>query len=77
LLANPLLVFAFMFVLGLGVAVGLTSTNLGTLSRYRVPLVPFFASLLVVLMGQRPREQPPTPVLASNRPQRPTRPMAP
>ncbi|MEO0326128.1 MAG: hypothetical protein AAF447_24480 [Myxococcota bacterium] len=45
---NPLLVFSAVLVAILAVAVGLASTNLGTLSRYRVPLVPFFALLLLV-----------------------------
>lgn len=53
LLSSPHMVFALLFVLSFGVAVGLTTTNLGTLSRYRVPLVPLFASLLVVLMAER------------------------
>ncbi len=45
----PFLVLCGLFVLVFGVAVGLTSANLGTLSRYRVPLMPFFCVLLVVL----------------------------
>jgi len=50
---DPFLVFCAVFVIAFGIAVGLTSTNLGTLSRYRSPILPFFAVLLVVL--QRPR----------------------
>ena len=46
---NPFLVFCLVFVLACGIAVGLTSTNLGTLSRYRCPLLPFFVVLLLVL----------------------------
>jgi hypothetical protein len=53
LLSSPLSIFSLLFVASFGVAVGLMTTNLGTLSRYRVPLVPFFASLLVVLMAER------------------------
>jgi hypothetical protein len=45
---SPTLMFALVFVLTFGVAVGLTSTNLGTLSRYRIPMVPFFAALLLL-----------------------------
>jgi hypothetical protein len=49
-LANdPFLIFCLVFVVAFGIAVGLASTNLGTLSRYRSPLVPFFAVLLIVL----------------------------
>jgi hypothetical protein len=52
-LVRPPLCFCFGFVLTLAVGVGLTTTNLGTLSRYRMPLVPFFATLLVVLATRR------------------------
>jgi len=45
----PLLVFSLTFTLSFAVAVGLTTTNLGTLSRYRMPLVPFFWALLLVV----------------------------
>lgn len=47
--SSPQLMFCIAFVLILGVAVGLTTTNLGTLSRYRMPLVPFFAAVLLML----------------------------
>jgi len=49
---NPFLVFCLVFVVAFGMAVGLASSNLGTLSRYRCPLLPFFVVLLVVL-GKR------------------------
>jgi hypothetical protein len=55
LLRSPLAVFSLIFVGILGVAVGLTTTNLGTLSRYRAPLVPYFASLLVILASAKER----------------------
>lgn len=45
----PILTLCLSFVIVFGVAVGLTSANLGTLSRYRMPLVPFLATILVVL----------------------------
>ena len=51
--SEPFLVFCLVFVVGFGVAVGLASSNLGTLSRYRSPLVPFFVALLVVLSARR------------------------
>lgn len=53
---DPFLVFCLVFVIAFGIAVGLTSTNMGTLSRYRSPILPFFAVLLFVL--QRPRTVP-------------------
>lgn len=46
---NPFLVFCVVFVVAFGIAVGLASTNLGTLSRYRCPILPFFVVLLLVL----------------------------
>ncbi len=46
---DPFLVFCIVFVVSFGIAVGLASTNLGTLSRYRSPILPFFALLLFVL----------------------------
>jgi hypothetical protein len=46
---NPLLVFCVVFVVAFGIAVGLASSNMGTLSRYRSPLLPFFVVLLLVL----------------------------
>jgi len=46
---NPFLVFCVVFVIAFGIAVGLASSNLGTLSRYRSPLLPFFVVLLLVL----------------------------
>lgn len=50
---SPVLVFSAVFVLLFGVGVGLASTNLGTLSRYRVPMMPLLAALLVVLHAER------------------------
>ena len=46
---DPFLVFCIVF------AVGLASTNVGTLSRYRAPLLPFFVALLLVLVRTNDR----------------------
>jgi hypothetical protein len=56
IMEEPFLVFCVVFVVAFGMAVGLASSNLGSLSRYRSPLLPFFAVLLVVL--GRPRRAP-------------------
>jgi hypothetical protein len=50
---EPGFTFCATFVLGLAVGVGLTTTNLGTLSRYRMPLMPFYAVLLLGLAAPR------------------------
>jgi len=51
---NPFLVFCLVFVAAFGMAVGLASSNLGTLSRYRCPILPFFVVLLAVLGKPQP-----------------------
>jgi hypothetical protein len=47
--SSPVLMMAIVFIVTFGTAVGLATTNLGTLSRYRMPLVPFFAAVILVL----------------------------
>jgi hypothetical protein len=49
LLTDPILLFCLSFVIVLGVSIGLTSFNYGALVRFRIPLLPFFATFLVVL----------------------------
>lgn len=47
--ANPALMFCVVFVLVLALGTGLSTANLGTLSRYRAPMMPFFLLLLIIL----------------------------
>ncbi len=49
IVANPNLAAFGVFVLMFGIAIGLSTTNLGTLSRYRAPMMPFYTMLLVAL----------------------------
>lgn len=65
----PLLIFSLIFTLAFAVAVGLTTTNLGTLSRYRMPLVPFFWALLLVVdqLSASSRNSSPLKALALSR----------
>lgn len=56
LIRRPFLSFCAMFVLVFGTCVGLATTNMGTLSRYRMPLIPFFAVLLLALMARPPAQ---------------------
>lgn len=46
--ASPLLILGFIFTLLLAFSIGLTSANFGALVRYKVPLVPFFMSILLL-----------------------------
>lgn len=48
-LSSPLLLFALTYVVIFGTAVGLGSTNVGSLSRYRVPMMPLFAFVVLLL----------------------------
>ncbi len=47
--ANPALMFCLVFVVVLALGTGLSTANLGTLSRYRAPMMPFFLLLLFIL----------------------------
>lgn len=53
---SPTLSFCAVFTLLLALGVGFATTNMGTLSRYRMPLVPFFVVLLGVLGTRAPRQ---------------------
>jgi hypothetical protein len=47
--SSPELMFCLVFTLMMATAVGLTTTNLGTLSRYRMPMEPFLALLVLTI----------------------------
>jgi hypothetical protein len=52
--SRPELMFCLVFTLVFGIGVGLATTNMGTLSRYRTPLMPFFAVLVLVAAAPVP-----------------------
>lgn len=54
LFGSPERVFMTFFVLVMGIGVGLSTTNMGTLSRYRVPLLPFFVMFLALASRREP-----------------------
>ena len=58
-LSDPNLVFFLTFSLLFAFAVGITSYNFGALSRYKIPCLPFYAALLIVLYydSKETREQ--------------------
>jgi hypothetical protein len=45
---SSLFLFCLLFVLLFAFAVGLTTPNLGTVSRYRIPVIPFFIGALAI-----------------------------
>jgi hypothetical protein len=50
---SPPLMFCLVYVALFSVAVGLTTTNLGTLSRYRMPMMPYLGVMVAVLVPMR------------------------
>ncbi|MBS1980069.1 MAG: hypothetical protein JST74_02750 [Bacteroidetes bacterium] len=47
-LADPNIIFAYTFSLSFAFAVGVSTFNFGTLARYKIPLLPFFATALIL-----------------------------
>lgn len=47
--SKPALMFCVAFVLVLALGTGLSTSNLGALSRYRAPMMPFFLLILLIL----------------------------
>jgi hypothetical protein len=48
-MASPTLVFCLVFTIVMATPVGLATTNMGSLSRYRIPFMPFFVALVLIL----------------------------
>lgn len=51
--SSPVAMFCVVFTLLFGTIVGIATPNLGSLSRYRVPMMPFYVTLLLVLSPSR------------------------
>jgi hypothetical protein len=49
IIRNPFLLFCLIFTLAFAFAVGVNSNNFGTLVRYKIPFVPFYMAMLLVL----------------------------
>jgi hypothetical protein len=54
--SNPLLIFSFVFVIFFSFSVGLSTANFGALVRYKIPSIPFFMGLLMILDEVKIRE---------------------
>lgn len=46
---DHIIVFCVPFILVLGIAIGLTSFNYGALVRYKIPIIPFFATTIILI----------------------------
>lgn len=55
-LAAPNVLFAISFTLIFAFAIGVSTYNFGTLVRYKIPLLPFFVTALVLLLDYRKSE---------------------
>ena len=49
---SPVLLFALIFALVSAAPIGLATTNFGTLSRYRAPIIPFYAGFVAILFAK-------------------------
>lgn len=49
IMKTPGIMAALVFVILFGSVVGIATTNVGTLSRYRIPMMPFYFSMLLIL----------------------------
>jgi len=56
-LFNPDVVFTLIFSISFAFAVGVSTYNFGTLSRYKIPMMPFYAVSLVILYHQSKRDK--------------------
>ena len=52
ILNEPLLLFSVVFSIVMAFSVGLTAANFGALTRYKIPLLPFYVSTLVILFDK-------------------------
>ncbi|MEZ5172511.1 MAG: hypothetical protein R2850_03125 [Bacteroidia bacterium] len=50
---EPLLIFSFVFSVFFSFSVGFTTANFGALVRYKIPSIPFYMSMLMILDQQR------------------------
>jgi hypothetical protein len=57
LFRNPSILFCFMFSLTFAFAVGVSTYNFGTLTRYKIPLIPFYLVGLILMVDYAKRER--------------------
>ena len=49
MLSDPFLIFSLIFTISFAFAIGISSGNFGSLVRYKIPVLPFFVLLLVII----------------------------
>ncbi len=50
--SHPMIIFCMAFSLVFAFAVGVSTYNFGSLARYKIPLIPFYLSMLVMIFDQ-------------------------
>ena len=55
--SSPIVVFCLVFSLSFAFAVGVSSFNFGTLARYKMPLLPFYAMWLVLVVNYENKDR--------------------
>lgn len=50
---SPPLAYCLVFMLVAGLAIGLATSNFGTLSRYRIPMMPYYVLFVLVLIDRK------------------------
>lgn len=55
ILTDPTLLFLFVYSLIFAFAVGISTGNFGSLSRYKIPCMPFFAAFLLIVIFKKTR----------------------
>jgi hypothetical protein len=56
-IADPTIVFCFVFSICFAFAVGISSFNFGTLARYKIPLLPFYALWLILVLNYENKDK--------------------
>lgn len=59
LFKNPIVLFSMIFALFFSMMVGITAGNFGTLMRYKIPMMPFYFSALVIIYFEVTKVIPP------------------
>lgn len=57
MLLDPSVIFCLVFCITFAFAVGISSYNFGTLSRYRIPMLPFYVMALVLMFNYVKRDK--------------------
>jgi hypothetical protein len=50
---QPFLIYCLIFTIIFGFGVGIASTNFGALVRYRIPLIPFYFTIILIMFKKR------------------------